>query len=96
MSLYETDAAFKADAAARARMQSHGHEIHELNPDEISQLEPGLAPIFKHATWAPNSGHTVNPGALTEAYAKQASRMGCEFVNCKVLGFEIGPEVIIT
>ncbi|MFZ9077085.1 MAG: NAD(P)/FAD-dependent oxidoreductase [Alphaproteobacteria bacterium] len=92
LSLYETDAAFKADAAARARMQSHGHEIHELNPDEISQLEPGLAPIFKHATWAPNSGHTVNPGALTEAYAKQASRMGCEFVNCKVLGFEIGPE----
>ncbi|MEL0089876.1 MAG: FAD-binding oxidoreductase [Rhodospirillales bacterium] len=92
LSVYETDKAFAADSLARARMRSHGHEIHELNADEITQLEPGLSPIFKHATWAPNSGHTVNPGALTEAYAAQAIRMGCDFVSAKALGFGLGPE----
>lgn len=92
LSVYETEAAFKADAGGRARMMEEGHEIHELGPDEIAQLEPGLAPIFKHATWAPNSGHTVNPGKLTEAYAAQAAKMGVEFVTARAEGFEIGPE----
>lgn len=92
LSVYETEAGFAGDAAARRRMRDHGHEIHELGPEEIAQLEPGLAPIFKRATWAPNSGHTVNPGALTEAYAQQAAAMGAEFVQARVLGFDLGPD----
>lgn len=92
LTVYETEAAFLADAGGRQRMRDQGHEIHELGPEEIAQLEPGLAPIFSNATWAPNSGHTVNPGALTEAYAAQAARMGAEFVEARVQGFEVGPE----
>jgi D-amino-acid dehydrogenase len=92
LSLYETDAGFNGDAGGRQRMRDAGHEIHELGPEEIAQLEPGLAPIFKHATWAPNSGHTVNPGALTEAYARQAAHMGAEIVRAKALGFEVGAD----
>lgn len=92
LTVYETEANFAADAAGRQRMRDQGHEIHELGPDEIAQMEPGLAPIFKHATWAPNSGHTVNPGALTEAYARQAQHMGVEFLQARVMGFEVGPE----
>jgi len=92
LTVYETDANFRADAAGRARMLAEGHEIHELGPDEIAQLEPGLAPIFRHATWAPNSGHTVNPGKLTEAYAAQAARMGGKFVTARATGFDIGPD----
>ncbi len=88
LTVYETDAAFAADAAGRQRMRDHGHEIHELGPDEIAQLEPGLAPIFRHATWAPNSGHTVNPGALTEAYGATARSMGAEIVVARALDFE--------
>lgn len=92
LSLYETDANFNSDAAGRQRMRDAGHEIHELGPEEIAQLEPGLAPIFKHATWAPNSGHTANPGALTEAYARQAAAMGAEIIQAKALGFEVGAD----
>lgn len=92
LTVYETDANFAADAAGRQRMRDQGHEIHELGPDEIAQMEPGLAPIFKHATWAPNSGHTINPGALTEAYARQAQHMGVEVLQARVTGFEVGPE----
>lgn len=92
LTVYETDANFSADAAGRARMIAAGHEIHELGPDEIAQLEPGLAPIFRHATWAPNSGHTVNPGKLTEAYGAQAAKMGVDFVTARAEGFEIGAE----
>ncbi len=92
LTVYETEAAFLGDAAGRDRQRAKGHEIHELGPDEIAQLEPGLAPIFKRATWAPNSGHTVNPGALTEAYAATARHMGAEIVLARALGFEIGPE----
>ncbi|MGZ0187929.1 MAG: NAD(P)/FAD-dependent oxidoreductase, partial [Alphaproteobacteria bacterium] len=92
LSVYETTKTFDGDAAGRGRMRAAGHEIHELGPDEIAQMEPGLAPIFKHATWAPNSGHTVNPGALTEAYAATAVRMGAEIVQARALGFEIGAD----
>ncbi len=99
LTVYETDAAFAADAAGRARMREYGHEIHELGPEEIAQLEPGLAPIFRHATWAPNSGHTINPGALTEAYAEAARARGAEFVRARVTGFEMaadGPATLRT
>lgn len=89
LTVYETQAAFDADAAGRARMVAAGHEIHELGPDEIAQLEPGLAPIFKRATFAPDSGHTVNPGRLTEAYAGAARRLGAVFLQERALGFEM-------
>jgi len=88
LTVYETDANFAADAAGRQRMRDKGHVIEELGPEEIAQLEPGLAPIFKHATWAPNSGHTVNPGRLTEAYGATARSMGAEIVAARVVGID--------
>jgi len=92
LSVYETDANFAADAAGRQRMRDHGYEIHELGPEEIAQLEPGLAPIFKHATWAPNSGHTINPGRLTAAYGEAAAAMGADIVQARALGFELAAD----
>lgn len=92
LTVYETDKNFQADAAGRERMRAQGHEIEELGPEEIAQLEPGLAPIFKHAQWAPNSGHTVDPGRLTAAYGAAAKAMGAEIVQARALGFEMNAD----
>lgn len=92
LTVYETSRNFQADAAGRARMRAKGHAIEELGPEEIAQLEPGLAPIFKHAMWAPDSGHTVNPGRLTAAYGEAARAMGADIVAARALGFEMAPD----
>ncbi|MFN4090188.1 MAG: NAD(P)/FAD-dependent oxidoreductase [Alphaproteobacteria bacterium] len=90
--VYETGAAFAADAGNRALMRAHGVELHELDAHELRQMEPALAPIFRHAVFLPTGAHTLDPGGLVQAYAAALQREGGEIRREKVLGFATGAD----
>lgn len=69
LKLYETEASFTASAAERALMARCGVQLEILGPDEIRQLEPGLAHRFARGMYQPDSGFVANPGRLVRTYA---------------------------
>lgn len=69
----------------------HGVKVEILNADEIRQLEPALAPIFKSAVFLPEQGQCPNPGRLVARLAENAARKGVTFTRARVVGFEKGP-----
>src|SRR5262245_12329619 len=63
-----------------------------LAPEEIRQLEPALAPIFKRAVWFPDHGHCAIPFALVEALAGACLRSGGQILARRVLDLECKAE----
>lgn len=90
--VYETDEGFAGDAGNRALMREHGVEVQELDAHELRQMEPALAPIFRHGVFLPEGGHTLDPGGLVQAYAEVLRREGGEIRAERVLGFESGSD----
>lgn len=71
--------------------REHGVRVEILNQDELRQLEPSLAPIFKRAVYLPEQGQCPNPGRLVASLAELAARKGARFIRARVNGFEFGP-----
>lgn len=92
--VYETDAAFQGDAGNRALMRENGVEVQELSADEIRQMEPALAPIFRHGVFFPQGAHCLDPGTLVQRYADAFRRNGGRIEQRRVLGFDVGPDGI--
>jgi len=72
--------------------RERGVNFQILDQDELRQLEPSLAPIYRRAVYLPEQGQTKNPGRLVASLAEHAARQGVRFVRAKVTGFETGPE----
>ena len=90
--VYETDAAFAATAMDRDLMTRHGVRFEILKEDEIRQLEPGLAPIFRHGIFQPDAGFVSSPHRLVCGWAEHVLANGGEIRAEKVTRIEIGPE----
>ena len=90
--LYSTDEGFASDARGRDLRKANGVTLDILGADEIRQMEPDLAPIFKHAVYFPEHGHCANPLGLTEALAEELVRNCAEIVEARVTGIAVGPE----
>lgn len=69
--------------------RAHGVRVDILNADEIRQLEPALASIFKSAVYLPEQGQCPNPGRLVRKLAENAARQGAGFIQARVTGFEL-------
>ncbi len=90
--LYSTDVAFAGDARGRELRKANGVKLDTLGAEEIRQMEPDLAPIFKHAVYFPEHGHCANPLGLTTALAAELVRNGAEIIEARVNAIEIGPD----
>lgn len=90
--LYSTDAAFAGDARGREMRLRRGLKLDILGAEEIRQMEPDLAPIFKHAVYFPDHGHCANPLALSEGLAAELVRRGGEIVQARVDDLDVGPD----
>ena len=90
--LYSTDTAFEADAISRKLRVERGSKLEVLGADEIRQMEPALAPIFRHAVYFPDHGHCTNPLGLSQALAAELLRNGAELIEARVHEIEMGPE----
>ncbi|HKK30502.1 MAG TPA: FAD-dependent oxidoreductase [Alphaproteobacteria bacterium] len=92
LAVYETEQAFAGDVLGRELSRSHGHRVEELGPDELRQLEPALAPIFKKATYFPDATHCINPGKLCRRLATMVFAAGGQHLKARVARFETGPD----
>ena len=90
--LYSTDAGFAADARGRELRRANGVNLDVLGAEEIRQMEPALAPIFKHAVYFPDHGHCTNPHGLVAALAAELVRNGGEVVAADVQEIDVGPD----
>ena len=89
--VYDSDAGFAATAPGRALMDRRGLPYEVLNQDELRQLEPALAPIFRHAWFQSDCSYVTNPGRVLEAFAATFAARGGRILQARVTGFENGP-----
>jgi len=76
LKLYRSDRAFDALKREFALAQEFGMPQHVLDPDGARELEPSLAPVFRHAVFWPRAASVANPLAVTEAYAARFGALG--------------------
>lgn len=74
--LFRSEAAWQGSALSRAAYARHQVPTQALDPAELAQLEPALAPIFARALWIQGSYSVDDPGAVTQAYADLFQRQG--------------------
>ena len=75
--VYRTEAAFAASKGRELKtMRATGRKLEILGADEIRQLEPGLEPIFTNAYFFPDTYGILNPGRLTEVFARYFTDRG--------------------
>lgn len=67
ITVYETDAAFTADRRTLDLRAEHGVPVQKLTAADLHDLEPDLAPVFRHAVLFPRTAHLSNPYRVTRA-----------------------------
>lgn len=76
LKLYRSDRAFDALKRELALAQEFGMSYHTLDPNGARELEPSLAPVFRHAVHWPRAASITNPLAVTQAYAARFGALG--------------------
>jgi len=76
LKLYRSDRAFEALKPEFALAQEFGMPQHVLDPDGARELEPSLAPVFRHAVHWPRAASITNPLAVTQAYVARFTALG--------------------
>jgi D-amino-acid dehydrogenase len=66
LTVYETDRAFRADAAEWTFKRRFGIEVQDLSGDEARDLEPALGPIVSKAVFTPQWSHINDPKRLAD------------------------------
>ena len=67
LAVYETDKGWARHEWLFAIMRECGINFEMMSQDQIRQMEPGLAPVFRHAYFLPDNGMILHPGALVTA-----------------------------
>ncbi len=88
LTVYETDAGFAGSEDTRNLMSERGIAFEVLTADELRQLEPGLAPIFRHGFFRPECLFVTNPGRAVEALAADFTGRGGKLAIAEVTGFD--------
>lgn len=97
--VYESEASYQAARPGHELRRRRGIAVEDIDPQELRQLEPALAPIFRHAVYLPDSVQTVNPYRVIAHLAEDFVRNGGEIVAETVQDIAVGaagPEAIIT
>lgn len=92
--LFETTAAFDANLAARELMDQLQVPYQLLNQQEVRDLEPNLAPIFKHGFFQSDCHSINNPGRMLESLTDHFIALGGTFKQCNIQDIQIQNEQI--
>jgi D-amino-acid dehydrogenase len=90
--VYESEAAYRSAREAHGIRRARGIRVEEIPPQELRQLEPALAPIFRYAVYLPDSLQTVDPYVMTAALARHFAASGGTILEETVHEIEIGPD----
>ncbi|WP_022728905.1 NAD(P)/FAD-dependent oxidoreductase [Fodinicurvata sediminis] len=83
-----TQEAGATELFAQALREANGVATEVLDENELRQLEPNLSRDFRRGLYIPNSGHTTNPKALTEALVALFQAVGGQFTRAEVMEIE--------
>jgi D-amino-acid dehydrogenase len=76
LKLYRSDRAFAAFQGELALAKEFGISHRALQTDAARELEPSLAPVFRHAVHWQGVASLTNPLAVTRAYAARFAALG--------------------
>jgi D-amino-acid dehydrogenase len=76
LKLYRGERAFAALKGELALAQEFGVPYRALATEAARELEPALAPVFRHAVHWPGVASVSNPLAVTQAYAARFTALG--------------------
>jgi glycine/D-amino acid oxidase-like deaminating enzyme len=99
LGVYESEAKFTAAQADLALQRRRGVEFQILRPEEIRQLEPSLAPIYRHAVYYPENAYITDNYRLVRLLAESLVRNGGTLLREEVRDFVVGdagPTHVIT
>jgi D-amino-acid dehydrogenase len=90
LGVYESEAKFAAAQADLALQRRRGVEFQLLEPAEIRQLEPSLAPIYRHAVYYPENAYITDNYRLVRVLAESLVRNGGALVKEEARDFVVG------
>ena len=96
--VYERQGAYEGAKPWHDLRRKRGVEVVDLEPEELRQLEPALAPIFCKGVYLPDSQVTLSPYRVTNALAEAFVRNGGEVVQEEVHEIatdENGPTMLV-
>ena len=97
--VYERPESYEVAKPWHDLRRRRGVDVVELEPEELRQLEPALAPIFCKGVYLPDSLLTLNPYMVTNALAGAFARNGGEVVQEEVQEIatgDKGPTTLVT
>jgi D-amino-acid dehydrogenase len=88
LTVYATDKGFESAAGSQALRRRHGVAMTMLGQAELRQMEPSLAPGFRHGVLMPDSYNTVNPLRLVQTLTQSFIDAGGEVIQTGVQRIE--------
>lgn len=76
LQVYESQAEFDAARPGWDAREAHGIAFRHMTPDEMAELQPGLAPRFTHGTFTPGWYSIADPKLYTVALADHVGARG--------------------
>jgi D-amino-acid dehydrogenase len=89
LTLYRSEAGYRADALSWKLRRDRGVETHELGPDEIRQLEPDVAPGFARGVLMPDWGHVLDPKRIVTGLAERFVADGGAILKQEITGARV-------
>ncbi|MFN4170449.1 MAG: NAD(P)/FAD-dependent oxidoreductase [Pseudorhodobacter sp.] len=84
LQVYETESEFRASLPGWQARADHGIEFRHMGPEEMADLQPGLAPRFTHGTFTPGWYSIADPKDYTLALADRFRAQGGEIAVAEV------------
>jgi D-amino-acid dehydrogenase len=91
LSLYESDAGYRRDAAEWACKRSHGVEIREMTGAQARHMEPALGPRVHCAVFTPQWSHVNDPKRLVQGMREWLVSQGVAIHRGEVTGIVSKP-----
>ena len=83
LKLYRTDEGFAALARELELAREFDLPFRVLDTAGAQELEPNLAPVFRHAVFWDKTASVINPLAVTKAYAARFTEIGGVFISAE-------------
>ena len=88
LKVFETESGFAQTQYERDVMGARRIRYDVLGPDEIRQLEPGLARRYVKGLFQPDSAFVASPHRLVQAYVSQYQQLGGSIAQERVRGVQ--------
>jgi len=85
LTVYETTQAFVQSQAGWQFKRERGVRWRNVDAEELRTLEPGLAPVFRHAVMVPDCAHVDDPRHIVETLRARVQEQGAQLLTGEAL-----------